>query len=160
MDGFYFPFRLFPILDTCKLIRSKTLPLVYRLTTFRSGDSTVLLALLMATREMGRVNIRALDFDWASDVDTKQGWNLYPAIKDPGLELPYLHIGCCVKLLGLCKRLQFLRIRFEEDLIGAISVQAFKVDPGIKALCSIQKIHTVEICGAAEETLGHFAHAE
>ena len=160
MSGLYFPLGHFPILNTGRAIRSETLPFAYRFTTFQSDDSTELLRFLVVIGQIGRDNIQSLDFTWASNIDIQQGWDLYPAIEDPASMLPSLHIIRCVRLLGQCRKLRFLRIRFEEDLISTIRSEVFKADPGIRALCSIRKIRTVEICGAAEETLDDYSLAK
>ena len=160
MSGLYFPLGHFPILNTGRGTRSEILPFAYRSRTFRSDDSSNLLKFLVAIGQIGRDNIQSLDFAWASNIDIQQGWELYPAIEDPALMLPSLHIIRCVRLLGQCKKLRFLRIRFEEDLISTIRPALFKADPGIRALCSIRKIRTVEICGAAEETLDDYPLAK
>ena len=114
------------------------------MTTFRLDDTDDLVKLLLVVGQIGRDNIQSLDFAWESNMDIEHGWGEAGA-DDPSLTLPSLHIPRCVKLLKQCKRLRFLRIRFDEDLVKTIHPETFKADPGIQALCSLQGIREAEV---------------
>jgi hypothetical protein len=67
--------------------------------------------------------------------------------------LPTLHVATCVQLLKQCKRLKFLRLYFESDLIFHMSPNTFKSDSGICELCSVRGIKTVRIWNLGYEPI-------
>lgn len=145
-SGFYFPLsKELTVLRVNRQMRQEALPLAYRRTAFHLGDMDDLVKLLIAFGTIGRSNIESLELTWESRADSAWKWEKYPDIEDPSLTLPVLHATKCVQLLKQCKRLQFLRLYFESDLINNISHSAYGADPGIRGLCSMGGIKRVEI---------------
>lgn len=67
--------------------------------------------------------------------------------------LPTLHVSRCVLLLRQFKRLKFLRLFFDEDLLSTMKTEDFQSDSGIHELSSIQGLKKVEIMGLGCVTL-------
>jgi hypothetical protein len=145
-SGFYFPLsKDISILRVNRQMRQEALPLAYRRTLFHLDDMDDLIKLLIAVGEIGRANIESLELAWESRADSECKWDENPDSVEHVLTLPTLHVVKCVQLLKQCKILRFLRLYFESDVILNISRDAYKVDPGIRELCSIRGIETVEI---------------
>ena len=145
-SGFYFPLsKDLAVLRVNRQMRQQVLPLSYRRTAFRLGDMDDLIKLFIAVGQIGRDNIESLEVPWESRSGLECKWDEAPDFEDHFLTLPTLHVIKCVKLLRQCKRLRFLRLYFENELMLNMSPNAFKVDPGIKGLCSIRGIERVEI---------------
>ena len=134
-------------------MRREALPLAYRETAFRLDDMVDVLKLLIAIGKTGRDNIESLEFPWWSQADTECKWDEAPTFEDHNLTLPALHVERCVRLLGQCKRLRFLRLHFESDLMQQISLGAFRSDPGIRELCSTCRVESLEIWSMGNESL-------
>lgn len=151
--GFYFPLsKDLGVLRVNRQMRQEALPLAYRKTTFHLDDMDDLLKLLIAVGETGRDNIESLDFPWESRSDSECKWDEDPD-SDHFLTLPHLHVMKCVQLLKQCKRLRFLGLYFESELIRKMTPDAFKADSGIQELCSL-RIERVEIMSLSHESLG------
>ncbi len=153
-SGFYFPLSSeLSVIRVDRQIRQETLPLAYRRTVFHLDDMDDLIKLLIAVGKIGRDNIESLKFTWESRADSELKWDKASDSDDLFLTLPTLHAAKCVQLLKQCKRLQFLRLCFESDLINNISPDAFKTDPGIRELCSVQGIKRVQIWDLEHEPI-------
>jgi hypothetical protein len=153
--GFYFPLsKDLGILSVNRQMRQEALPLAYRATTFHLDDMDDLLKLLIAVGETGRNNIEALSFPWESRSDLECKWEESPDSDDHSLTLPDLHVMECVQLLKQCKRLRYMRLYFEGDLIQGIAPEIFKSDSGIQELRSI-RVKKVEIWSLGHESLEH-----
>lgn len=154
-SGFYFPLsKRLGILGANRQMRQEALPLVYRATTFHLDDMDDLLKLLLAVGETGRNNIEALFFPWESRSDLERKWEESPGSDNHSLTLPNLHVVKCVQLLKQCKRLRFIRLYFEGDLIQEVAPEVFKSDSGIQELRSI-RVKKVEVCSLGHEFLEH-----
>lgn len=126
-------------------MRKEALSLAYRRTAFHLDDMDDFIKLAISMGKIGRDNVESLEFAWESRVDIGPIELDNLISENPHPRLPGLHAQRCVQLLGLCRRLKFLRLHFERDLISNISPDAFKLDPGIRGLCSFREIHRVEI---------------
>lgn len=154
-NGYYFPMsKHVGALSVNKLMRLEILPFVYRTTTFCPEDLDDLLKLLIAAGELGRSNIESLCVPWMSKSDLECKWEERPDGDDHFLTLPALHVTECVGLLKQCKRLRFLRLYFESELIDVIAPKIFKADRGIRELRSVQ-VENVEIWSLGHESLEH-----
>lgn len=151
-SGFYFPFRNdLGILRINKQVREETLSLAYRRTDFHLDDMDDFIKFTISIGRIGRENIESLEFAWASKSD-ESTWNgLDP--ENPCPRLPALHAARCVQFLKHCRRLSFLRLHFDNDLVSNISPKGFTLDPGICELSSLQGINTVEILDDLYEPL-------
>lgn len=158
--GFYFPLRNdLGLLSVNRQMRQEALPLAYRATTFHLDDMDDLLTVLIAVGETGRDNIEALYFPWESRSDLECKWGGGdPGSSGHSLALPNLHVTECVQLLKQCKRLKFMRLYFESDLIEGIAPEIFKADLGIQELRSI-RIEKMEIWSLGHEPLEHYSLA-
>lgn len=153
-SGFYFPLSSeLTVLRVDRQIRQEALPLAYRRMVFHLDDMDNLIKLLIAVGRIGRDNIESLELIWESRADSELKWDEAPDSDDLFLTLPALHAVKCVQLLKQCKRLKFLRLYFESDLITDISPDAFKSDPGIRELCSIRGIKRVQIWNLGHEPI-------
>lgn len=156
LDGFYFPLnKNLVILHINKQIRQEALPLAYRRTFFRMDDIDDLIRFLISIGRIGRDNIQSIEFLWEGKADSEAKWVEYPDSDDNFLKLPELHVPLCIQLLRQCKRLKFLRILFESELILTMSVGSFQADAGIQGLCSIAIVENVEICSLGGDSLHH-----
>ena len=145
-SGFYFPMsKGLNILRVNRQMRQEALPLAYRRTAFHLVDIDDVIQLLLAVGKLGRNNIESLELAWESRADCEWSWEMSPASEDIVTALPTLHVARCVQLLKQCKRLRFLRLYFENDLITKVSLNTFQADPGIRELCSVRGIKRVEI---------------
>lgn len=137
-------------------MRKEALPLAYRRTAFHLDDVDDFINLAISIGKIGRDNIESLEFAWESRVDagSTEFDNLISEISHH--QLPNLHAQRCVQLLGLCRRLKFLRLYFERDLISNISPDVFRLDSGIRGLCSIRGIHRVEVYSQFCEPLDEY----
>ena len=145
-SGFYFPLSSeLTVLRVDRQMRQEALPLAYRRTVFHLDDMDDLIKLLIAVGRIGRDNVESLELTWESRADSELKWDEAPDSDDLFLTLPVLHAAKCVQLLKQCKRLEFLRLYFESDLITNMSPDAFKTDPGIRELCSVRGIKRVQI---------------
>lgn len=95
----------------------------------------------------------SLELTWESRAGSELKWDEAPQSEDRVLTLPTLHASKCVQLLKLCKRLEFLRLYFESDLIINISSDAFRNNPGIRELCSVRGIKKVQIWDLGHEPI-------
>ncbi len=154
-SGFYFPLsRGLSMLRVDKQLRQEALPLAYRRTAFHLSDMDDLIKLLLAVGKLGRNNIESLEFAWESRADCERRWEISaPASDDIVTALPSLHVKRCVQLLKQCKRLSFLRLYIESDLISNVPVDTFQADPGIRELCAVRGIKRVEIKDLGYEPL-------
>lgn len=134
-------------------MRQESLPLVYHRTFFQLDDMDDLIKLLIAVGQTGRQNVESVEFPWGSRADSECKWVEFPDSDHHFLTLPTLHVAKCVKLLEQCKRLRFLRILFERELILSMPFSSFKADPGIQGLCSLRGIEKVEIWSLGNEPL-------
>ncbi len=135
-------------------MRQEALPLAYRRTAFSVDDMDDLIRLLLAIGKLGRDNIESLDLAWQSRADCDRRWDMLPDSEEMVTALPTLHAARCTQLLKQCKRLKFLKLCFDSDLITNISLDIFQADPGIRELCSVRGIRRVEICDLALKPLG------
>ncbi len=153
-SGFYFPLSSkLSVLRVDRQIRQEALPLAYRRTVFHLDDMDDFIKLLIAVGKIGRDNIESLELTWESRADSELKWDKAPDSDDLFLTLPTLHAAKCVQLLKQCKRLEFLRLYFESDLISNISSDAFKTHPGIRGLCSVRGIKRVQIWDLGHEPI-------
>ena len=78
-----------------------------------------------------------------------------------GISIPVPSLRHCLpftptafaQLLKQCVRLKTLRLYFDGDLIENIAPKAFKTDPDIRELCSIQRVERVQIWDLAHEPI-------
>jgi hypothetical protein len=156
-SGFYFPLsKDLSVLRVSRQMRQEALPLAYRRTLFHLDNMDDLIKLLIAVGKIGRDNIESLEFPWESRTDLQCKWEEALDSEDPFLSLPTLHVKRCAQLLKQCKRLKFLRLYFESELITNISPDVYRADPGIRGLCSIRGIRRVEIWSMGHEPLDQF----
>lgn len=134
-------------------MHQETLLLTYRRTIFHLNDMNDLIKLLIAIDKIDRDSIESLKLTWKSRVDSECKWNEALNSEDSSLTLSTLHVVKCVQLLKQCKRLTFLRLYFERDLINNIFSNVFKVDSEIRELCFVWEIERVEIWGLNYESL-------
>jgi len=153
LTGFYFPLSSLAMLRVNKQMRQEALPLAYRRTVFHLDDMDDLIRLLIAVGDIGRDNIESLELAWQSRTDFECQWDEDPVASEHSLTLPAFHVGKCVKLLKQCKRLRFLRLYFERDLVQHMSPNVYESDPGICELRSIHGIERVEIWDLGYEPL-------
>ncbi len=157
-SGFYYPLsKDLVVLRATKQMRLEALPLAYRRTTFVLDDLDDVIKLLVAVGQVGRENIERLRFPWESITDLESTWKagLPSSSYEDSLKLPVLHASRCVQLLRQCKRLKYLRISFEEDLIWGVEPDDFMTDPGIKELCSLRGITRLEVWDLGDSSLEH-----
>ena len=126
-------------------MRQEALPIAYRRTVFHLGDMDDLIKLLVAVGRIGRDNIESLELTWESRADSELEWDEAPDSDNLFLLLPTLYAATCVQLLKQCTRLRPLPLYFENDIVSNLSPDAFKSDPGIRELCSVQRIKRVQI---------------
>lgn len=151
-SGFYFPLSgKIAALGVNRQIRQEALPFAYRKTLFHLDDMDDLVKLLVAIGKVGRDNIEMLELAWESRADSELKLDENPNMDDSSLLLPTLHAARCVQLLKQCKRLRSLRLHIGSDLINDISPDDFKAHPGIRELCSLRGIKTVQICDLGYE---------
>ncbi|KAL8825434.1 MAG: hypothetical protein Q9170_007792 [Blastenia crenularia] len=153
-SGFYFPLSSkVAALGVNRQMRQEALPFAYRKTLFHLDDMDDLVKLLVAVGKVGRDNIEMLELAWESRADSELKWDENPDMDDSSLLLPTLHAARCIHLLQQCKRLRSLRLYLEKDLIMDISLDDFKAHPGIRELCSLRGIKTVQICDLGHEPI-------
>lgn len=153
-SGFYFPLSSeLTVLRVNRQMRQEALPIAYRKTVFHLDEMDDLIKLLIAVGRIGRDNIESLELTWESRADSELKWDEAPDSDDLFLMLPTLHVATCVQLLKQCKRLKFLRLYIESDLIFNMSPNAFKSDPGICELCSVRGIKRVQIWNLGHEPI-------
>ena len=153
-SGFYFPLsKDLSILRVNRQMRQEALPLAYRRTVFHLDDMDDLIRLLIAVGKIGRANIESVELAWESRTDSECKWNEAPDSEENFLTLPTLHVDKCVQLLKQCKKLRFLRLYFETDVILNVTPDAYKTDPSIYELCSVSGIEKVEIWNLTYEPL-------
>ncbi|KAF2010828.1 hypothetical protein BU24DRAFT_471882 [Aaosphaeria arxii CBS 175.79] len=155
-SGFYFPLSSeIDMLSVSRQMRQEVLHLAYQVTAFHLDDMDDLIKLLIAVGEMGRANITTIHFPWESRSDLECKWDENSVSDDNFLQLPALHVTTCIKLLKQCIKLRNLRIYFEGALIEGMDPKAFKTNPGIEALYSVQ-VDNVEIWSLSDEPLGRY----
>ncbi len=153
-SDFYFSLsKKLTVLRVNKQMRQETLSLAYRRTIFHLNDMNDLIKLLIAIKKIDRDSIESLKLTWESRVDSECKWDEALNSEDSSLTLSTLHVVKCVQLLKQCKRLTFLRLYFERDLINNIFSNVFKVDSEIRELCFVQEIERVKIWGLNYESL-------
>lgn len=153
-SDFYFSLsKKLTVLRINRQMRQETLPLAYRRTVFHLNDMNDLIKLLIAVGKIGRDSIESLKLTWKSRVDSECKWDEASNSEDSSLTLSILHVVRCVQLLKQCKRLTFLRLYFERDLINDIFSNVFKADSEIRELCFLREIERVEIWGLNYESL-------
>lgn len=136
-----------------KQMRQEALPLAYRRTLFHFDDMDDLMKFLIAIGNIGRGNIESLELAWQSRTDLEYQWDKAPIPEKHSPSLPTLHVATCAQLLKQCRRLRFMRLYFEAELILDMLPDSYKADPGLCELCSIRGIERVEICDLAYEPL-------
>jgi hypothetical protein len=141
------------VLKVNRQIRQEALPLAYRKTAFWLDDMDDVIKLLIAVGQIGRDNIRSLQFPWTSRSEIAYRWEESPHADDNDIRLPALHVLKCVQLLRLCKRLESLRICFNRDVLENNSENQFTTDPGIAGLSTLGGVRTLEIVDHACESL-------
>ena len=153
LSGSSFPLSSVAVLRVNRQIRQEALPLAYRRTRFCFDDIDDLVKLLIAIGDVGRSNIESVELAWQSRSDSELQWAEapIPVPDEHSLTLPTLHVAECMQLLKQCKRLRFLRLYFERELILGLSAAACVADPGIRELCSIRGIERVEIWDLGHE---------
>ena len=109
------------------------------------NDINDFVKLLIAVGKINRDNIESLKLIWESRADSELKWDEASQSEDQFLTLLTLHASRCVQLLKLCKRLEFLRLYFDSDLIINMFSDAFDINPGIRELCSVRGIKKVQI---------------
>ncbi|KAI4193078.1 MAG: hypothetical protein LQ348_002978 [Seirophora lacunosa] len=160
-SGFHFPLSgKIAALGVNRQIRQEALPFAYRKTLFHLDDMDDLVKLLVAIGKVGRDNIEMLELAWESRADSELKLDEHPNMDDPSLLLPTLHATRCVQLLKQCKRLRSLRLHIGSDLINGISPDDFKAHPGIRELCSLRGIKTVQICDLGYELVDNHGLAK
>ena len=153
-SDFYFSLsKKLTVLRVNRQMHQETLLLTYRRTIFHLNDMNDLIKLLIAIDKIDRDSIESLKLTWKSRVDSECKWNEALNSEDSFLTLSTLHVVKCVQLLKQCKRLTFLRLYFERDLINNIFSNVFKVDFEIRELCFVWEIERVEIWGLNYESL-------
>ncbi|KAL9611963.1 MAG: hypothetical protein Q9167_003403 [Letrouitia subvulpina] len=160
-SGFYFPLsNQLTVLRVNKQMRQESLPLAYRRTVFHLDNVDDLIKLLVAAGRIGRNNIESLELMWESKADIELKWDEDSDFGDQSWTLPILHAVKCAQLLKQCKRLKNLRFYVENDLITNMPVDAFQNDPGIRELCSVRPIKTVQIWNLEYEPIEQCRLAE
>ncbi|OAF55793.1 hypothetical protein VC83_07744 [Pseudogymnoascus destructans] len=154
-SGFYFSLSSHTMLRVNRQMRQEALCLAYRQMVFHLDDMDDLIKLLIAIGDIGRDNIESLELAWHSGTDLQCQWAEAPGPNGHSLTLPTLHVAKCVQLLKHCKRLRYLRLYFDSDLILGMSPGAYKADPGICELSSIRGIRRVDICDSNNTPLEH-----
>ncbi|EED17211.1 hypothetical protein TSTA_022650 [Talaromyces stipitatus ATCC 10500] len=155
--GFFFPLNKdLSVLLVNKQIRQEALPIAYRKTFFRLDDIDDFIKVIISIGQIGRANIESVEFSWESRSDLSYQMGKYLESDDNNSHLPALHVLRCVQLLKECRRLAFLRLYFEPDLISNMSIASFQADPGIRELSSVRGIRRVEIGTAVFEPLDHY----
>lgn len=155
--GFYFPLNNdLSILRVNKQIRQEALSIAYRRTFFRLDDIDDFIKIAISIGQIGRENIQSVEFSWESRSDFRHRMDQNSDFEDDHFQLPALHVPRCVQLLRECRRLEFLRLRFEPDMIASMSSSVFRTDPGIRELSSVHGIQRVEIGDTICEPLDHY----
>jgi hypothetical protein len=134
-------------------MRKEALPLAYRRTLFRLEDIDDLIKLLLSIGDIGRTNIQSIELIWESRSDSEYSWDAVSHAEERVLDLPTLHVFRCTQLLKQCKNLRFLRLHFDSDAISIVSRGAYKDDPSIRELCSLQKVEQVELMNLSSDLL-------
>lgn len=146
LSVFFFPFKNeLNVLHINRQMRREALPLAYRRTVFRFGDIDDFIRIGVSIGRIGRDNIESLEFAWESKADSIHSYQYKLQTEDSHPRLPCLHVQKCIELLEHFKRLKYLYLYFIEDLILNISFDDFKIDQGIRGLCSLSPIDNVEI---------------
>jgi hypothetical protein len=73
--------------------------------------------------------------------------------KDVDLRLPSLHVSRCVQILKLFKKLGYLRLVLDAEILSTISCEDRKFDSGIRELSSLRGLQLVEVRGLNREPL-------
>ncbi len=153
-SDFYFSLsKKLTVLRINRQMHQETLLLAYCRTIFHLNDMNDLIKLLIAIGKIGRDSIESLKLTWKSRVDSECKWDEASNSEDSFLTLSILHVVRCVQLLKQCKRLTFLRLYFEKDLINDIFSNVFKVNSEIRELCFLQEIERVKIWELNYESL-------
>ncbi|RJE25382.1 hypothetical protein PHISCL_02273 [Aspergillus sclerotialis] len=156
-SGFFFPLRNdLNVLQVNEQMRNEALSLAYRETAFYLGDIDDFIRFAVSIGRIGRDNVETLNFSWMSraddsgaEGDDSEAEDLYP-------RLPRLHVERCVNLLKLCKKLKYLCISFESEVLSNTSFDDFKHDPGMCGLCSIVWLNNIEIWSLSGEPLDEY----
>lgn len=153
-SDFYFSLsKKLTVLRINRQMHQETLLLAYCRTIFHLNDMNDLIKLLIAIDKIGRDSIESLKLTWKSRVNSECKWDEASNSEDLFLTLSILHVVRCVQLLKQCKRLTFLRLYFEKDLINDIFSNIFKVNSEIRELCFLQEIERVKIWELNYESL-------
>jgi hypothetical protein len=149
-SGFNFPLsQNISALLVNKWIRQEALPFAYRSIRFKFDDMDDFIKFGLSIGRIGRNNVESLELFWLSSSDLEATSNP----KDIDLRLPSLHVVRCVQLLKQFKRLRYLRLIFDEELLLATPCEDFKLDSGIRELSSIRGLQFVEVWGLNKEPL-------
>ncbi|KAM5357342.1 hypothetical protein ACJZ2D_016365 [Fusarium nematophilum] len=144
------------VLKINRQIRREALPLAYRNTTFSLDDLDGAVKFLVAIGQIGRSNLTALQFSW----DSKNEFECRSAedqqVNDGHPGLPATHAVRCVQLLKECRRLKWLQICMDRDMLEKQSREGFMADSGIAGLSTLKGIEKLELVDATQESLeGH-----
>lgn len=149
-SGFMFPLsRNTSALLVNKWMRQEALPFAYRSTHFKFDDMDDFIKFALSIGRIGRSNVESMVLFWLSSSDLEATSNP----KDISLPLPSLHASRCVQLLKQFKRLRYLRLVFDEEILSTTTLEGFKYDSGIRELSSIRGLHFVEVWGLNNEPL-------
>ncbi|KAF3479940.1 uncharacterized protein GIQ15_06916 [Arthroderma uncinatum] len=144
-DGFYFPLnKELGVLMVNKQIRREVLPLAFQNTLFYFDDMDDFIRFGVSIGSIGRRNITSLEFSWESKADLC----LSPTVSDEDsllCRLPSIHVSRCISLLKQFRKLKRLRLWFDSEVLSNMSLDDFKMDPGIDKLCSLQGLKHVDI---------------
>lgn len=152
-SGYYFPLASkLGVLLSSRQMREESLPLALHSTHFVLDDMDDLLRMLLSIGQIGRSNIRSLEFVWESRTDLENRWDTVSSGDVYVSAMPTLHVTECVDLLKQCSRLQFLRLKFDIEIM-ANGPGFLQKDPGIEALCSLTSIQKLEVLSFADESI-------
>lgn len=157
-SGFYFPLtQSIGALRVNKQMRQEALSIAYKRTLFQLDDMDDFIKFAILIGEMGRHNIESLQFSWLSRSESELSSRKIQGPGDVCPTLPALHVTRCVQLLKQCKRLKSLRLIFDDHHLSTMSIGDFKAHHGIRELCTIQPLETVEVCGFDYQHLEHLS---
>ena len=116
-------------------------------------DIDDLIKLLIAIGDIGRKNLRFLEFTWQSRCDSDSKDTTAAQNAESITTMPTLLIGRVVELLKQCKCLETLRILFDIDDSVEFDAMDFDARIELSQLNSLLGVRTVEICGLNYEPL-------
>jgi hypothetical protein len=144
-SGFYFPVLVdSPLPFLSRQIRTEGLPLAFRRVSLTADDMDGLIRLLIAIGDIGRSNVVSISCLWESCSEKAEIWARDPWAY-PTSQLPRLHVLTAGFLLRQCRRLKHLCLYMYRDALNELSLESFKIDSGIRELCSMRNIERVDI---------------